>query len=36
VAHALRKAFAQHGVTCRTRLLHADTTGAVAWETAPK
>src|SRR6266699_29723 len=25
VAHALRKAFAQHGVTCRTRLLHADT-----------
>jgi len=36
VAHALRKAFAQHGVTCRTRLLHADTTGAVAWETTPK
>jgi len=36
VAHALRKAFAQHGVTCRTRLLHADTTGAVAWETAPQ
>src|SRR5215471_20657584 len=36
VAHALRKAFAQHGVTCRTRLLHADTTGAVAWETTPR
>ena len=36
VAHALRKAFAQHGVTCRTRLLHADTTGAVAWETTPQ
>jgi homoserine kinase len=36
VAHALRKAFAQHGVTCRTRLLHADTTGAVAWETLPR
>jgi homoserine kinase len=36
VAQALRKAFAQHGVTCRTRLLHADTTGAVAWETTPK
>jgi homoserine kinase len=35
VAHALHQAFAQHGVTCRTRLLHADTTGAVAWETAP-
>jgi homoserine kinase len=36
VAHALRKVFVQHGVTCRTRLLHADTTGAVAWETLPK
>lgn len=36
VAHALRKAFVQHGVTCRTRILHADTTGAVAWETLPK
>jgi len=36
VAHALRKTFAQHGVTCRTRLLHADTTGAVAWEATPK
>jgi homoserine kinase len=36
VAHALRKAFAQHGVTCHTRLLHADTTGAVAWETTPQ
>jgi homoserine kinase len=36
VAHALRKAFAQHGITCRTRLLHADTTGAIAWETLPK
>jgi homoserine kinase len=33
VAHALRQAFAQHGVTCHTRLLYADTTGAVAWET---
>jgi homoserine kinase len=36
VAHALRKAFEQHGVTCHTRLLHADTTGAVAWETPPE
>ena len=36
VARALRKAFAQHGVTCRTRLLQADTTGAVAWETPPQ
>jgi homoserine kinase len=36
VAHALRKAFAQHGVTCHTRLLHADTTGAVTWETPPQ
>jgi homoserine kinase len=32
VAHALREAFAHHGVTCSTRLLHADTTGALAWE----
>ena len=36
VARALRKAFARHGVTCHTRLLHADTTGAVAWETTPR
>ena len=36
VARALRKAFAQHGVACRTRLLHADTTGAAAWETPPQ
>jgi len=35
VAHALQEAFAHHGVTCRTRLLQADTTGAVAWETTP-
>jgi homoserine kinase len=32
VAHALQEAFAHHGVTCSTRLLYADTTGAVAWE----
>jgi homoserine kinase len=36
VAHALRTVFAQHGVTCHTKLLHADTTGAVAWETPPQ
>jgi homoserine kinase len=35
VAHALQEAFAHHGVTCSTRLLHADTTGAVAWENVP-
>jgi len=35
VARALQGAFAQHGVTCTTRLLQADTTGAVAWETIP-
>ena len=35
VAHALQEAFAHHDVTCRTRLLQADTTGAVAWETTP-
>ena len=34
VARALQEAFAGHGVTCTTRLLQADTTGAVAWETA--
>lgn len=32
VAAALQRAFAQHGVTCTTRLLQADTTGAVVWE----
>jgi homoserine kinase len=31
VAAALCDAFAQHHVTCQTLLLHADTTGAVAW-----
>ena len=36
VAHALHQAFSRHGVTCRTRLLQADTTGAVAWETTPR
>jgi hypothetical protein len=36
VAHALRQAFSRHGVTCRTRLLQADTSGAVAWETTPR
>jgi homoserine kinase len=36
VARALHQAFARHGVTCRTRLLHADTTGAVAWGTPPR
>ena len=35
VAHALQEAFAHHGVTCRTRPLQADTTGAVAWGTTP-
>ena len=35
VAAALREAFAYHHVTCTTRLLQADTTGAMAWETAP-
>lgn len=32
VAAALQQAFAQHGVTCQTMLLHADATGAVVWE----
>jgi homoserine kinase len=35
VATALQEAFAHYDVTCTTRLLHADTTGAVAWEAAP-
>jgi homoserine kinase len=35
VAAALQEAFAHHNVTCTTRLLHADITGAVAWEAAP-
>lgn len=32
VAAALRQAFALHGVTCTTKLLQADITGATAWE----
>ena len=36
VARALHQAFAQHGVPCRTRLLHADMSGAVAWESPPR
>ena len=35
VAGALQETFAHHGVTCTTRLLQADTTGATAWETVP-
>ncbi len=35
VAGALQETFAHHGVTCTTRLLQADTTGAMAWETVP-
>jgi homoserine kinase len=34
IATALHDAFAQHGITCQTRLLAADTTGAVAVETS--
>jgi homoserine kinase len=34
IATALCHAFAQHGITCQTRLLTADTTGAVAVETS--
>jgi len=34
VARALREAFASHGVTCTTRVLQADTTGAVASDAA--
>jgi hypothetical protein len=36
VARALHQAFVRHGVACRTRLLHADTSGAVAWEASPR
>ena len=33
VATALQQTFQQHGITCQTRLLQADTTGAVVTET---
>lgn len=36
VAHALQTAFAQHNVTCTTRLLQADSTGATAWTETPE
>jgi homoserine kinase len=35
IAAALQETFACHGVTCTTRLLQADTMGAMAWETGP-
>ncbi len=32
IATALQEAFTQHGVTCTTRLLQADSSGAMVWE----
>ncbi len=35
IAEALHNAFARHGITCHTRILHVDSSGAVVVENAP-